>query len=242
MPQDAMPYAKQYAKIWQKFVQIASTEDSLAKERRFWRRWLLLPHIAFLIPIDDPAAVEQLSEWQRAFEPWLKYDPQPAERLHITLHQVGTLRPSPWMLLPNTWQRDALFKLVARVEDAIQTLAPFEIGIGPLNAFPNALIAEIQDIHRCLQTLRARVRRALPLRARPPSQWIYAPHITLGYWGEQDAAPLIDRLRSFRMVEPQTTRVDRVKLTVYTRNTIPNKRDLLATAQEDVIAWFSLQG
>jgi len=241
VPQDARPYAKQYERTWKKFTRLALTQDSLA-DGRFLRRWLRLPYIAFLIPIDDPAVVDQLTEWQAAFQPWLAYDAQPAERLHITLHYVGLLRRSPWMLLPHTWQRSALSGLADRAREPIELCAAFEIGFGPLNAFPNALIAEVQDTNRCLQRLRARVRRALPLRARPPSPWNYLPHVTLGYWGKQDAAPLIERLRPFRAVEPQTMRVDRVKLTVYTRDMIAPQRDILTTTEEDVIAQFSLQG
>lgn len=241
MPQDATPYVKQFRKTWKKFTRLDVTEDSLANDRRSLRRWRLLPYIAFLIPIDDPAIVDQLTEWQTAFRPWLAYDAQPAERLHITLHHVGMLRRSPWMLFPNTWKRDTLFALADRARDAIESCAPFDIGIGPLNAFPNALIAEIHDPHRCLRLLRARIRRALPLRARPPAQWNYLPHVTLGFWGQQDAPPLAGRLRLFRDVEPQAVRVDRVKFTVYSRDMLSPKRDILISAEEDVIARFSLQ-
>ena len=50
--------------------------------------------------------------------------------------------------------------------------------------------------------LRIKLRRALPLRARPASPWPYLPHITLGYWGEQPVAPVIAALRPWRDVTP----------------------------------------
>jgi len=230
-----------FASKWEQFIRHKRTEDTLASERRGLRRYLLMPTIAFVIPVDDEAVRAQLAAWQSAFADALPYRPQPADRVHITLHYVGQLRTVSWMLLPHTWRRPALRWIAARARTALAHCVEFTVGIGPLNAFPNVLFAEVHDGDReCLRAVRLRVRRALPLRARPPSPWNYLPHITLGYWGEQPVAPLVERLRPFRAAEPLPLRVTRIKLTVYWRDEFPATPDILLRLREEVIAEYPL--
>lgn len=237
----ASRYGFDFMTKWTQFTQRALTDDSLQRERRGFRRWLLAPHIAFVIPIDEEAVRAQLIDWQRGFLDVLPYQPEPVERLHVTLHYVGLLRTSPWMLLPNTWQRASLDAMAARIGRALTQCEPFTILIGPLNAFPNVLIAEVHDTEEeCLRAMRLRVRRALPLRARPATQWNYLPHITLGYWGQQLVAPLIERLRPFRDVEPVPLRVSRLRFTIYWRSPLPATPDVLVRAREELIAEYPL--
>lgn len=231
---------RDYRTKWEQFARLLQTQDSLASERRGWRRWLLLPYIAFVLPIEDPAVISQIAAWQQAFLSRLNYDPQPLDRLHITLHYVGLLRRKPWLLLPNSWRKSALPQLAERARSAIESCSVFEVKLGPLNAFPNVLFAEVQDERECLRRFRLRLRRVLPLQARPPLQWTYLPHLSLGYWGRQAAAPLVDILRPYRHIEPIPLRITSVKLTVYYRDTAPLGRELLTGAAEEVIAEFHL--
>ena len=233
---------RSYATIWDRFGHLSQTQDSLALERRGLWRWLLLAQAAFVIPIEDPVATQQLTRWQEAFRSWLSYDPQPEDRLHITLHYVGLLRYKPWLWLPSSWRPAAVSRLAEQVREALESVEAFDLQLGPLNAFPNVLFAEVHDRDQCLRLLRARLRRVLPLRARPPSPWPYTPHITLGNWGRQPAAPLVDALRPYRAARPVPFRVTRVRLTVYTRNALPLRRDTLRVAQEAVIADYQLKG
>jgi 2'-5' RNA ligase len=232
-------YTQLFEEKWQQFAQLRYTVDSLRDDQRGIRRWLLLPYIAFIIPIDDPAVVEQLQAWQNLLHPWLPYAPQPAERLHITLNYVGGLRRLAWLVLPYTWSRLMLPQLVKRTRHIFDEFEPFTVHLGPLNAFPNVLLTEVQDTERCLRLLRARIRRALPLRARPPSPWTYLPHVTLGYWGHQSAAPLVEALKPYRAVEPIPFTISHIKFTVYTRDTLLHS-NILSDAREDVIANFYL--
>ncbi len=238
MPEDPQSI---YSSKWQQFTRLAHTSDSLALERRGWRRWLLLPYLAFIIPITDPAVVAQLSEWQRQLGSWLQYEPQPLELFHITLHYVGLLRRRKWLLMPHTWRRDALSSLAERVRDDLNDCSQFDVRIGPLNAFSNVLFAEVQDDSQCLRRLRARLRWALPLRARPPVHWGYLPHITLGYWGRQPGSPLVQALAPYRTIDPILLHVDAVKFTVFTRDGVSLGPDLLNAFQEDVIATYPLK-
>lgn len=234
------PEAQSYTSKWAEFTRLSTTQDTLAQERGRLRRWLLLPYVAFVIPIDDTAVRAQLVEWQQALRPWLAYTP-PSETLHITLHHAGMLRHSLLKALPYTWRRGALSTLARRAEPTLEDFKQFTVRLGPLNAFPNALITEVQDNDECLRALRLKLRRALPIQARPPSAWSYLPHVTLGFWGKQPAAPLVDLLETFRTVEPIEYRVQRVKFTIYERDTLPPTTDTLSAARETVIAEFTLQ-
>lgn len=231
-----------YEQHWQRFLDLTETHDAPARDRAGWRRWMLWPYIAFIIPVSDPHAVARLIEWQEALSPWLVYDPQPPNRLHITLHYVGLLRPAHWIVLPQTWQRSALTGLAQRVRKSVETIPAFDVQLGPPNAFPGVLFAEVhEDTACCLRTLRVKVRRALPLRARPLSPWPFLPHVTLGLWGRQPARPVVEALRPFRQTEPVTLHVDRLLFTIYTRSVVA-RRDLLAVAREDILAEYALEG
>lgn len=234
-------HATSYQAVWDRFTRQTWTQDSLADERRSWRRWLHTPVVAFIIPIGDPAVRSQLQDWQRALSPWLAYAPQPAERLHITLHIAGRISPLPWLPLPDTWRRHDLQRLATTIRTLVQEMDAFVVRIGPLNAFPNALFAEVQDETGCLRALRVRVRRAMPLRARPPLRWPFVPHVTLGLWGRQPVAPLVAALRPLRQVEPVPLRVETVRLTIYATDGRMPRAEVLCTAREEVIAEYVLK-
>lgn len=230
-----------YAATWERFARLSRTQDSLADGRRGWRRWLLAPVVAFVIPVDDPAACAELGSWQSALAPWLAYAPQPAERLHITLHIAGRLRPVPWLFLPFYLRRSEVGRLAERARPAFERFAPFEVGIGPLNAFPNALFAEVQDEAGCLRALRAALRRALPLQARPPLRWPFVAHVTLGFWGHLPVAPLVEALGPFRSAVPLPLRVTAAHLTLYHQDNALLRPDVLRTAREEIVAEFRLE-
>ncbi len=235
-------YARKSAHTWKRFSHLSETRDAIANEQQKTSNWSILPYVGFIVPIEAPRVQAQLVAWQHALEPWLSYPPVSPERLHITLHHIGGLRQHAWSRLPNTWARETLPQLAHCVRNVLEAFPPFEIGIGPLNAFSTVLFAEVQDPDRCLQLLRARIRRALPLRARPAMTWAYLPHVTLGFWGRQPAGPIIEALRSYRQVEPFPMRVQRVKFTIYVRDTVPHDHIKVGQDREEVIETFKLQG
>jgi len=227
--------------VFDRFSGLSETVDILADERSGARRWRwLMPDIAFIIPIDDEAVITQCQTWQRALGHYLDYDPQPAHRLHITLHYLGDLRRYFWQWRLTTWRRAALDGFVPHIRAALTAVPPFEVTIGPLNAFSSVLFAEVHDAGQ-LTALRARLLSALPRRAAllHPSQH-YLPHITLGYWGKRAIAPLAVALEPYRQVDPLHLRIERVKFTTYARVLEPLRRDVLSTATEDIIAEYHL--
>ena len=230
-----------YTAVWDAFAHLDHTQDMLAEERRSWRRWLLLPYIGFVIPVNDPAVLAQARAWQTALAPWLSYDPPPPDQLHITLHYVGGLATWRWPLFSHTWRRAALPGIAERVRRALADVDAFDVRIGPVNAFETVPFAEVQDDADCLRHLRTALRRALPRRARPATRLAFVPHMTLGVWGDQSVAPLLPALQPLHAVEPLPFHVTHVKFTVFTYDRTRLTRDILTRAHETVIAEYALR-
>ncbi len=226
-----------FQRTWERFSRLQTTQDELAPERINE-----CPYLTFLIPLDDEAVRARCAVWQQALRPYLRYTPQPPEMLHISLHYMGYLRKHAWLWSLRTWPRNVLPELAERVRPALSAFAPFDVMIGPLNAFPGVLIAEVDDPHKHLRAMYAALKRALPWRARLGySPYSYMPHVTLGYWGEQPAAPLIRALRAYRDVQPVRFRVQRVHFTLYTRDVAETAADALVEAREEILAEYPLQ-
>jgi len=237
----AQPNSRRFEEIWRQFSALAMTHDALAHERRRPGRWRSRPFISFVVSVDDLAVQAKLVEWQHALRAALPYRPQPADRLHITLHEVsGPPRGARHAASP-AWRRGALARLAASVRAPLEAIPRFTIYVGPLNAFDGGPFAEVQDPQRCLRLLRTTLRGALPMCARPVPPWQFLPHITLGHWGAQPIAPLVRALEPFRKVEPVPLRVTRVLFTAYARSTPPLGADLLEAAHVEVLAEFHLK-
>lgn len=226
---------------WDQFVKLSETFDTLVDERHGDRRWRwLLPDIALIVPVDDDRVVARCQEWQQAFAEHFDYDPQPANRLHITLHYLGDLRRHIWQWRLTTWRRTTLSDFVPRIREALADIQPFEVTVGPLNAFPVVLFAEVHDDGQ-LRAMRTRILDVLPRRAKLlHSPGNYLPHITLGYWGKRAVAPIVELISQYRDSDPVRLRVDRVKFSTYSRTLVPLQHDVLRTAREDVIAEYRL--
>ena len=231
-----------YESNWARFGLLPHTKDSLVRNLTGWRRLLARPLVTVLIPVEDATVRAQLIAWQDALRDWLPYAPMPPDQLHITLHSAGVLSERWSWLLPHAWKRSDLALLADRLRPAIAACAPFEVRLGPLNAFSTVLLAEVQDESECLRALRIQVRRALPRHARAVTQRRFLPHVTLGYWGCQPVQPLVAALAPFRQVEPLPLLISRVRLTTYTRNAAPFGPDVLHTAIEEICAEFELTG
>lgn len=237
-----MPHRENsFRSSWDQFTGLSETFDTLVDERLGERRWRwLLPDIALIIPVDDERVIARCQEWQQTFASHFDYDPQPVDRLHITLHYMGDLRLHFWQWRLTTWRRETLSGFVPRIGQVLVDIKPFDVMVGPLNAFPVVLFAEVHD-DGPLKAMRSRILDALPRRAtllHAPEN--YLPHITLGYWGKRAVAPLAKLIAQYREQEPVRLHVERVKFTTYSRTIVPLAHDVLRTASEDIIAEYHL--
>jgi len=230
--------AHAFQRTWERFSRLKTTRDELAHERTNGQR----PYLTFLIPLDDEAVRARCITWQQALRPYLQYTPQPPQRLHISLHYMGYLRERGGRWGIRTWRREMLPALAERVRPVLSSFAPFDVLIGPLNAFAGALIAEVHDPQGQLHAMRRALKRALPWRARLSYvPYPYLPHVALGYWGKMPAEPLIRALRPYREAAPIRFRVQHVRFTIYKREVTANPAEALVEAHEDVLAEYVLQ-
>ena len=231
--------AAQFDGLWQRFSQLAYTSDTLNTWSIRWRRWLTPISASFIIPIADSTISRYLIEAQQPLAPYMTYTPQPAEKLHITLRLVGYVRAG--LMLPDTWTRSELHALANHARTLFAKFPPFEVRVGPINAFPNVAIAEVHDEGQ-LRLLETAIGELIPKARRTRRPYPLIPHVTLGYFGRRPAAPIIEALRPLRSLPPMLLTVDRVALTLYYRRggSYPTKY-LLRHSVEEVIATLPLK-
>src|SRR5262245_22305925 len=224
----------QFDNMWARFQQLPYTIDTINRWPMRLRRWLTPVNISFIVPIEDQAACSYLGSAQEAVKAHMAYAPQPEDKLHITIYLVGYLRT--WLALPGTWPRTALERIVRLAQETLAFLEPFDVEIGPINAFPNVAISEVHDNGQ-LRLVRAAVAQATPRLARPLPRYPLIPHVTLGYFGEKSIGPVLDAMRPLREWAPVTLHVERVDMTMYYRKRGAHKpTDALPHSEEEVIA------
>src|SRR5258708_29393877 len=103
----------QFDAVWQRFERLSSTEDSMHKWMVRLRRWLTPVNVSFVIPIEDENVCDYLAYAQQHLLADLQYAPQPQNKLHITLYQVGYLRRTP-LRIPGSWSRTELMQIVSK--------------------------------------------------------------------------------------------------------------------------------
>ncbi len=230
--------AVQFDAIWQRFSRLSYTSDTLNTWSMRWRRWLTPISVSFIVPISDPTISHSLIDAQQPLAPYMTYTPQPAERLHITLRLIGYVRAG--LLLPDTWTRSELHALANHARTMFAKFPPFEVRVGPINAFPNVAIAEVHDDGQ-LRLLETAVGELIPKARRTPRPYPLIPHITLGYFGHRPATPIIEALIPLRSLPSLPLIVDRAAMTLYYRRggSYPTKY-LLRHSIEEVIAALPL--
>lgn len=203
----------QFDAEWQRFERLAYTTDTFRNLPARVRRWITPVNVSFIIPIEDQVVCAYLSRAQEALKPHMAYAPQPADKLHITLFQLGFLRSIPFQVRGG-WSRTQLDQIAHLVGQYMSLVTPFEVQIGPVNAFPNVAFVEVHDLGK-LRLLSGVVSQAIPpLQLRLP-RFPMVPHVTLGFFGRRPAAPIRNTLRPMRNWPPVSFRVEHVDLTLY---------------------------
>jgi 2'-5' RNA ligase len=225
----------QFDSLWRRFERLSSTTDTLGSWTMRLRRWLLPVNVSFIVPIEDHHIADYLGRVQKLLRPNLFYAPQPTEMLHITLYQIGYLRSLPIRLFKG-WSPGQLHQIADLAGQYLALLKPFEVQIGPINAFPNVAIAEVHDMGK-LRLLYKIVAQSISPVLAPLPPYPLIPHITLGYFGTRPAAPIRNLIRPLRNWPALNYTVDHVKLTLYYRKPghyVPS--EALLHSVEEVIA------
>jgi 2'-5' RNA ligase len=230
----------QFDALWNRFERLRFTRDTLNRWPARYQRWLRPVNLSFVVPVDDEAVCRYLERAQDALRSHMNYAPQPTEMLHITLYQIGYLRTG--LPLIGTWTRKDLDKIIRLARQNMALLEPFDVQVGPINAFPNVAIAEVHDDGK-LRLLRAAASQAVPRLSRPLPTYPLIPHITLGYFGRRPAEPIREVLRPLRHLMPLSLRIDHVHVTTYSRKPGPYEpTQALRHSIEEVMATIQVGG
>ncbi len=171
------------------------------------------------------------------------------QRFERLSHTEDTMRKSTARL--RRWLTPVNVSFVIPIDDTavfdylgyqyLGLMQPFSVQIGPINAFPNVPIAEVHD-NGSLRMLRGVIAQAIP-PVLTPLNYPLIPHITLGYFGKQPAAPVRNALRPLRGLAPMTFTIDRVQLTLYSLKAGRHERSaVLLHSTEEVLASMPLGG
>ncbi len=231
----------QFDALWQRFERLSYTSDTLSTWTARFQRWLRPVNVSFIVPIEDQVICHYLGEAQMALIPHMAYEPQPPDKLHVTLYQIGYLQTTGFRL-PGSFLRSELEQIASRAREYLTLFKPFDVLIGPMNAFPNVPIAEVHDNGK-LRLLRSMISQSVPHGLGVMPRYPLIPHISLGYFGHVPAAPIRNVLRPMRRWKPITMRVDRVDMTLYYRKPGPHEPSkALVHSHEEVIASLKIGG
>jgi len=125
----------------------------------------------------------------------------PPQRMHITLALPGRMGVH--------FQGNEVGFMEKKLEAVAEEFAPFEVVLGDLNCFPDAIYREVYDESRNLMRLHQRICEEIPFAQSPEFQFDhFLPHITL-FYGEAD--PQIFEHDDFkRELKDSTMKVDKI--------------------------------
>ena len=171
-------------------------------------------YLAFLCPVTDPSVVAHLHEAVRSIEGIPGVEPYPPDYWHITVKGIGFEVQQPAQPDDVAYADIAGIAGVAREIFAAQPT--FDVGIGPLSAFPEVVFAEVQNSVP-VRDLNRRVLEVMPGLVRYPFDGeTFLPHISVARFTSDEGLPklkeTIGRLRNappgprFRIAEVQLVR------------------------------------
>src|SRR5450432_1784781 len=97
----------QFDGLWQRFERLSTTADSLTNLKNRVQRLLVPINVSFIVPIEDATICDYLGRAQQVLLAHLDYAPQPPDKLHITVYQLGFLR-NERLPFRGRWTKDML--------------------------------------------------------------------------------------------------------------------------------------
>jgi len=193
---------------WRRFQEATTVHVGLGIEGESQGRALFLAFVVRVVGREVRAAIASFVEGLRDV-PCL--DLYPGDFWHTTVKMVGfqvVKRTRPDEVLPGE-----VGPMLLAAERALAGQEPFQVEIGPVNAFSDAVFLEVHDGGR-LKALHQRLIEALGTCPRFPHDGdSYLPHVTLARYASQDGlGKLKGRLSTVRSQRLGTLPVQRVEL------------------------------
>ena len=159
-------------------------------------------YLAFLVPVDDAAAVSHLRDIVRQIEHIPGVEPYPESYWHLTVKGLG-FEAEPATRPDDVSQRD--FGRIAQAAQKLFAAQPaFEVTIGPANGFPEVVFAEVLD-SLPVRELNTQLLDAFPDLLRYPFDGeVFLPHVSVARFTSDDGLDELKKtLSSLRGNEPE---------------------------------------
>jgi 2'-5' RNA ligase len=158
-------------------------------------------YLAFLVPVDDPAAVSHLRAVVRQIEHIPGVEPYPESYWHITVKGIGFEAETAER--PNDVGRRDFDRIALAARRVFEAEPAFEVTLGHANGFPEVVFAEVWD-GLPVRELNARLLEALPDLIRYPFDGeVFLPHVSVARFTSDDGLDeLKTTLSSLRGNEP----------------------------------------
>jgi 2'-5' RNA ligase len=171
-------------------------------------------YLAFLCPVTDPSVVAHLHEAVRSIEGIEGVEPYPEEYWHMTVKGIGFEVEAPAQ--PDDVAYADIAGIAGAAREIFAAQPAFDVGIGPLSAFPEVVLAEVRNSIP-VRDLNRRVLEAMPGLVRYPFDGeTFLPHVSVARFTSNEGLPelkeTIGRLREappgpmFRLAEVQLVR------------------------------------
>lgn len=181
----------EFAAAWERF----QTAQSLVPEPDTLESAWAQGHeryAAFLVPVDDPVVLAHIRPIAQRIREIPGLDPYPEEYYHITIKGAGFLVADPSG--PGECTEANLRQRAETAAGVFARQPPFEVTIGPPNAFPEVVFLEAWDNGE-VRRLNTALMEAIPsLPAYPFDGQRFLPHISIARFTSHGGLPQLKAL------------------------------------------------
>lgn len=169
--------------------------------------------LTFEISLAEHPVADDIEDLQSELGDIAEVQPSPPELLHISVRGVG------WQVIEKTRPDEVLRQEVGAISERaariLRSHAPFDVVIGPLNVFPDALILEVHEETR-LRELRTALEDAAGADAFGLAGDTFLPHVTIGWFRTPASSPAMRQMLTLlREREPLRATIHRIDLARY---------------------------
>lgn len=195
-----------YRRVWEAFTRAPSTADG----RHDTPRWQGSsgPYAACVVRVPADILQPHLEDIRGQLQSLAEVRLHPDQFLHIMLQELGFVVPHPSRrdeISPNR-----LEEFAQSAVDPVSSTSPFQIALGPVNAFEDAVFLETGGGVR-LTRLQGRLFELAAIAGEP--EYPYLPHCTVAHFtGISSTASAVAALSPFRSAPLGTLQVTEVEI------------------------------
>ncbi len=195
-----------YRRVWEAFTRAPSTADGRHDTPRW--RGSSGPYAACIVRVPADVLQPQLSAVHEHLQNLSEIRLHPDHFLHIMLQELGFVVPHP--ARRDEISPDRLEEFAQSAIDPVSNSSPFQITLGPVNAFEDAVFLETGGGAR-LSKLHSRLFELAAIPSEP--DYPFLPHCTLAHFtGISSTAGAVAALAPFRSAPLGTLQVTEVEI------------------------------